>query len=313
MCGIIGIISNNDVVSCLIDGLKRLEYRGYDSAGIAVKSDSEGMPILRSRAKGKIVNLERAVKEESPKGCIGIGHTRWATHGSPTIINAHPHTSKNIAVVHNGIIENFLEIRTELEEEGVQFVTETDTEVIPNLLQKFIGQGMSPKDAMLEAVGVLKGAFAIGAIFSGESDVLVVAKQGSPLAIGYGDGEMYIASDALALSHMTKKISYLEDGDIGVLTINDAILYDISGNEVEREILDVKVEDVMVAKENYDHYMLKEIYEQPTVIANNLKSCYNPFTGKVELPDFPFKMENISAINIVACGTSFYAGMTAKY
>ncbi|MDA0782640.1 MAG: glutamine--fructose-6-phosphate transaminase (isomerizing) [Rickettsiales bacterium] len=313
MCGIIGIISDSDVVSRLIEGLKRLEYRGYDSAGIAVKSNLGDMSISRSRAKGKIINLERAVEEEKPQGCIGIGHTRWATHGSPTLINAHPHISENIAVVHNGIIENFLEIRSELEKEGVKFVTQTDTEVIPNLLQKFIKQGKSPKNAMLEAVKILKGAFAIGAIFSGEDDVLLIAKQGSPLAIGYGKEEMYIASDALALSHMTKNISYLEDGDIGVLTKNDAKLYDFSGKEIERAIIEVKAEDVMVAKENYAHYMLKEIYEQPTVIANNLKSCYHPVTGKVELPQLPFKLKNITAINIVACGTSFYAGMTAKY
>jgi glucosamine--fructose-6-phosphate aminotransferase (isomerizing) len=313
MCGIIGIISKEDVVERLISGLKRLEYRGYDSAGIAVKSFDDEHKISRVRAEGKISNLEEAVKNESPVGSIGIGHTRWATHGVPTLVNAHPHISENIAVVHNGIIENFLEIRKELESEGVEFYTETDTEVIPNLLQKFINEGKSPKDAMLATINRLKGAYAIGAIFSGDEDIMLVAKQGSPLAIGYGSDEMYIASDAIALAPLTDNICYLEDGDFAVLTTKRAEIFDNTGQVAAREIKKVATEDIMVDKAHYDHYMLKEIYEQPTVIGTNLKSYYNPVTGKINLPDFSFDLQNIESINIIACGTSFYAGMVAKY
>jgi glucosamine--fructose-6-phosphate aminotransferase (isomerizing) len=313
MCGIIGIISKQEVSDRLVSGLKRLEYRGYDSAGIAVKSKCDEKKIVRVRAKGKISNLEEATKKENPSGNIGIGHTRWATHGVPTIVNAHPHISENIAVVHNGIIENFLEISTELEKEGVKFVTETDTEVIPNLLQKFINKGQSTKEAMLSTVNILKGAYAIGAIFSGDEDVMVVAKQGSPLAIGHGNDEMYIASDAIALAPLTSNICYLENGDIALLTTNSAEIFDSEGKAVAREIKTVATEDIMVDKDHYEHYMLKEIYEQPTVIGTNLKSYYNPITGRINLPEFSFELKDIDSINIVACGTSFYAGMVAKY
>ena len=310
MCGIIGIISNHDVVERLLSSLKRLEYRGYDSAGIAVQSQS-AKKILRVRAQGKIRNLEDATRKEQPSGTAGIGHTRWATHGIPTVINAHPHISENIAVVHNGIIENFLEIRTELEKEGFKFVTQTDTEVIPNLLQKYIKAGKTPKDAMIETINRLKGAYAIGAIFSGNKDMMLVAKKGSPLAIGYGEDEMFIASDALA--PLTSRICYLEDGDIAVLQTGSAELFDSQGNDVTRDIKTVSTEDIMVDKDHYDHYMLKEIYEQPTVIGANLKSYYNPLTGRINLPELAFDLKSITSINIVACGTSYYTAMVAKY
>ncbi|MCH2038913.1 MAG: glutamine--fructose-6-phosphate transaminase (isomerizing), partial [Rickettsiales bacterium] len=312
MCGIIGIISNHDVVERLLSSLKRLEYRGYDSAGIAVQSQS-AKKILRVRAQGKIRNLEDATRKEQPSGTAGIGHTRWATHGIPTVINAHPHISENIAVVHNGIIENFLEIRTELEKEGFKFVTQTDTEVIPNLLQKYIKAGKTPKDAMIETINRLKGAYAIGAIFSGNKDMMLVAKKGSPLAIGYGEDEMFIASDAVALAPLTSRICYLEDGDIAVLQTGSAELFDSQGNDVTRDIKTVSTEDIMVDKDHYDHYMLKEIYEQPTVIGANLKSYYNPLTGRINLPELAFDLKSITSINIVACGTSYYTAMVAKY
>lgn len=312
MCGIVGVISKQDAVTRLIYGLQRLEYRGYDSAGIAVKPSLENRPISRIRAAGKIANLKAAVQEQQPEGNIGIGHTRWATHGAATLINAHPHISENIALVHNGIIENFLEIRQELEAENTQFVTQTDTEVIPHLIQKYFKQTNDIKASFFKTIDKIKGAYAIATIFSDENK-MVVAKQGSPLAIGYGDGEMFIASDAIALAPLTNKISYLEDGDIAIITTDSVVIYDKNKTQVEREIKNVNTQDITVAKEHYEHYMLKEIYEQPTVIANNLKSCYNPVTGKIILPNLPFSLSDISSINIIACGTSYYAAMTAKY
>ncbi len=312
MCGIIGIISNEDVVENLIDGLKRLEYRGYDSAGIAI-IQSDKSPIAQVRAKGKISELEKEVEKISVAGITGIGHTRWATHGAPTIINAHPHISENIAVVHNGIIENFLELRNELEKDRVKFVTETDTEVIPNLLQKYIKEGCPPKEAVIATVKRLKGAFAIGIIFSEHDDLMIAAKQGSPLAVGYGEGEMYIGSDALALAPLTKTIAYLEDGDIAILTTKTIDIFNVNGEVVEREKKHIAVGDLSAAKGHYRHYMLKEIYEQPTVIGAALKSYYHPVTGEVIMPEFPFNLEELQEINIVACGTSFFAAMTAKY
>lgn len=314
MCGIIGIIrSEGDVVPDILDGLNRLEYRGYDSAGLAVSGESAGKPIARLRAKGRISELEKLLDEEKLTGRSGIGHTRWATHGSPTLINAHPHASENIAVVHNGIIENYLELRRELESEGVTFVTETDTEVIPNLLQRYHKQGCSPHEAMIEAGKRLEGAYAIAAIFSGHTDVMVAAKQGSPLAIGYGDHEMFLASDAIALASLTQKLCYLEDGDIAVLTPDSATITDSNGTAVERAIKHVSTHDILIGKDRFEHYMLKEIYEQPTVIGANLKSFYHPATGTIKLPSLPFDLETLDSINIIACGTSFYAGMIAKY
>ncbi|MEZ5692009.1 MAG: glutamine--fructose-6-phosphate transaminase (isomerizing) [Rickettsiales bacterium] len=312
MCGIIGIISQNDVVSPVLEGLKRLEYRGYDSAGIAAVNEAN-TPIYRVRAKGKLVELEKAVTSEKLVGRTAIGHTRWATHGAPTIINAHPHISENIAVVHNGIIENFLELRRELTAEGSVFVTETDTEVIPNLLQKYIREGLSPKEAIQKTVERLEGAFAIGVIFSGHEDVLFGARQGSPLAIGYGDNEMYLASDALALAPFTRTITYLEEGDIAMLTTNSVEIFDRSGNIVVREKKEVATEDVLIAKEHHEHYMLKEIYEQPSVVGTALKGYYHPVDGHICLPDFSFDLKDIEEINIVACGTSYYSGMVAEY
>lgn len=313
MCGIIGIVSNEDVVQRLISGLERLEYRGYDSAGIAVKSKNSNDNIKRVRAEGKIVNLKKATQDVNPQGEIGIGHTRWATHGVPTVTNAHPHICENIAVVHNGIIENYVEIRKELEGKGYKFFTETDTEVIPYLLQNFFKQGMNPKQAIIATTKRLKGAYAIGAIFSGKENLLLIAKQGSPLAIGYGNGEMFVASDAIALASLSSKICYLDDGDVAILDSSSATIFDEEGNEIKRDIKQIATQDIMVNKEHYDHYMLKEIYEQPTVIADNLKSFYNPITGEINLPKFPFKLSEIESINIVACGTSYYSGMVAKY
>lgn len=313
MCGIIGIISKQPVLNRLVEGLERLEYRGYDSAGIAIKPTDPNSSIGRVRAKGKIAALKQAIDEQPLSGHIGIGHTRWATHGAPTIINAHPHISGNIAVVHNGIIENFLELRKELQQNGVEFSTETDTEVIPNLLHRFMQQGHSPKEAMLETIKKLKGAYAIGAIFSGDHDLIIVAKQGSPLAVGYGEGEMYLASDALALAPLTQQLSYLEDGDIATLSTDSIQFYDADGQSITRERKQIASQHVQVAKAHYSHYMLKEIYEQPTVIAENLKSVYHPVSGTIQLPELAFNLDTIQHIQIIACGTSYYAGMTAKY
>lgn len=312
MCGIVGIVSQRNIVNALVSGLKRLEYRGYDSAGIAVAEEGSAH-ITRVRAEGKLAALEAAVADEKPQGCTGIGHTRWATHGAPTLVNAHPHISENIAVVHNGIIENFLALRQELEAEGAVFVTDTDTEVIPHLLLTYVRAGMHLKEAMQQTISRLEGAFAIAAIVSGHEDILLAARKGSPLAIGYGKGEMYLASDALALAPFTRTITYLEEGDIALLTIDSVEIFDQNGATQQRAKKEVATEDVLVAKEHFDHYMLKEIYEQPTVIGSALKSYYHALEGKVYLPELPFDLATLEEINIVACGTSYYAGMVAEY
>jgi len=310
MCGIIGIVGSNNVVEPLLEGLKRLEYRGYDSAGIATIFNKK---IESRRAKGKLAALEAEIKKEPLPGHIGIGHTRWATHGAPNVINAHPHHTDTVAVVHNGIIENFKELRHELESEGVVFSSDTDTEVIPQLLTRYIKQGNTPQEAMWHLLPRLEGAFALGIIFVGHDNLLIAVKKGSPLAIGYGKGEMYLGSDAYALAPLTNKLSYLEDGDWAEITRDSVIIYGKDGAPVKREIRINTVSSAAIGKGSYQHYMMKEIVEQPTVIGEALYAYYNPVTEEISLPKLPFELKTLPRITIIACGTSYYAGLVAKY
>ncbi len=310
MCGIIGIIGKNEVADLLIEGLRRLEYRGYDSAGIATLADGK---LLISRAEGKLKSLENELQRAPLKGTVGIGHTRWATHGAPTILNAHPHITDKVGVIHNGIIENFSELRVELEGFGYKFHTQTDTEVVPVLLTHYLNTGKTPHEAVKLALKRLEGAFALGILFAGNDNLLIAARRGSPLAIGYGDGEMYIASDAYALAPLTSKITYLNEGDWAEITRESVVIYDSENNQVERAIKLTSLSGATLGKGDYRHFMLKEIYEQPSVIGQTLNSFYNPLTKEIQLPEMPFNFKDIERITIIACGTSYYAGLTAKY
>ncbi len=310
MCGIVGILSNEDVADRLLDGLKRLEYRGYDSAGIATDHDGA---IDRRRASGKLVNLARELAANPLPGHTGIAHTRWATHGGPTTNNAHPHATGEVAVVHNGIIENFKPLREELIARGRVFTSETDTEVVAHLVSEKVEAGMAPADAVREVLPRLHGAFALAILFRQHPDLLIGARLGSPLVVGYGDGEMYLGSDALALAPLTQRISYLDEGDWAVLTRDGAEVFDRDNNPVERAITISGVTGELVSKGNHRHYMLKEIYEQPIVVAQTLRSYLKRMEGEVTLPIPEFDLSGIKRVTIVACGTSFYAGMVAKY
>ncbi len=310
MCGIVGIIGKESVAVRLLQGLRQLEYRGYDSSGIATV---DGDKIARVRAEGKLTNLEKLVYGKTPQGNIGIGHTRWATHGLPTEINAHPHATANVAIVHNGIIENYRELKQELQEKGVKFTSQTDTEVIVHLIDKCLASGMAPKDAVLSAISRLEGAFALGILFAGNPDVLFAARKGSPLAVGYGKGEMYMGSDATALSPYTSRVAYLEDGDVAVLTRENVTFYDKEGREASRPVKTTNLTGAAVGKGEFRHFMLKEIYEQPTVIGETMSVFCDYTTGKIELPKLPFDLKKISRITLVACGTSYYAALVARY
>jgi glucosamine--fructose-6-phosphate aminotransferase (isomerizing) len=310
MCGIVGIIGKTDVARHLLDCLKRLEYRGYDSAGIATL---ENGGIERRRAEGKLINLEARLKELPLPGNIGIGHTRWATHGVPNEVNAHPHATGKVAVVHNGIIENFQDLRDELKSAGHSLVSDTDTEVIAHLITHYLEVGQSPQDATATTLERLHGAFALGIIFAGEHDLMIAARQGSPLAIGYGDGEMFLGSDALALAPMTQRITYLEDGDWAVIHRNGVVVRDKNGVITERPIQTTEVSGALTGKEGHAHFMLKEIYEQPQVIGDTLHSFLNPADQTITLPELPFDLTDLPKITISACGTAFYAALTAKY
>ena len=310
MCGIIGIIGKGEAAPLLLDGLKRLEYRGYDSAGIATLNENG---IERRRAEGKLVNLAGRLQDEPLSGCTGIGHTRWATHGVPNEINAHPHATGKVAVVHNGIIENFQDLKDELEEAGHTLASDTDTEVIAHLITHYLEIGQSPEDATATALARLEGAFALGIIFAGEHDLMIAARQGSPLAIGYGDGEMFIGSDALALAPMTQRITYLEDGDWAVIHSEGVVVRDQDGIVIERPIQETAVSGALTGKAGHAHFMLKEIYEQPQVIGDTLHSFLNPADQTITLPDLPFDLADLPKITISACGTAFYAALTAKY
>jgi glucosamine--fructose-6-phosphate aminotransferase (isomerizing) len=311
MCGIVGILGRGPVADQLVDSLKRLEYRGYDSAGVATL---EGAHLDRRRAEGKLKNLESRLKASPLQGLAGIGHTRWATHGKPTESNAHPHAADGVAVVHNGIIENFRELRDQLEEQGVTFASETDTEVVAHLVNSCLAKGLKPIEAVKETLPQLRGAFALAFLFKGEDDLLIGARKGSPLAVGYGDGEMYLGSDAIALAPLTDDISYLEDGDWVVLTRNSAVVFDQSNAQVHRDIIKSGASTFMVDKANYRHFMAKEIHEQPEVVGHTLARYVDMATEQVALPaKLPFDFSTIQRVSITACGTASYAGFVAKY
>jgi glucosamine--fructose-6-phosphate aminotransferase (isomerizing) len=311
MCGIVGILGRAPVADQIVDSLKRLEYRGYDSAGVATL---EGDHLERRRAEGKLKNLEARLSANPLAGHAGIGHTRWATHGKPTESNAHPHATDNVAVVHNGIIENFRELRQMLEKQGAKFSSETDTEVVAHLVNSYLLKGASPQDAVKASLPQLRGAFALAFLFAGHGDLMIGARKGSPLAIGHGDGEMYLGSDAIALAPFTDTISYLEDGDWVVLTREVGVIYDAHGAVVNREVLKSGASSFLVDKANYRHFMAKEIHEQPEVVGHTLARYVDMATERVSLPiKLPFDFEDIQRISIVACGTASYAGYVAKY
>ncbi|MDA0703693.1 MAG: glutamine--fructose-6-phosphate transaminase (isomerizing) [Proteobacteria bacterium] len=310
MCGIVGIIGKGQAAPLLLDGLKRLEYRGYDSAGIATLVNGH---IDRRRAEGKIVNLAKLVGEQPLDGTIGIAHTRWATHGAPTEGNAHPHATEKLAVVHNGIIENFQELRAELEAEGRVFESDTDTEAIAHLVSHNLDQGMSPEEAVAAALPRLHGAFALVLLFTGRHDLLIGARRGSPLAVGYGDGEMFLGSDALALAPLTRQIAYLDEGDWVVLTHDGAVIHDQTNAVVTRKVRETAASGALIGKGNFRHFMLKEIYEQPAVIGDTLNRYFNNATRRIVMPDLPFDPTEVTRVTMSACGTAFYAGMVAKY
>ncbi len=310
MCGITGIVGKAAVAPLLLEGLKRLEYRGYDSAGVATLVDGG---IERRRAEGKLVNLERLIGDEPIAGATGIGHTRWATHGVPNEQNAHPHATERVALVHNGIIENFQELRDEVVATGHVLASDTDTEVVAHLITLYLEEGMGPAEATSAALKRLDGAFALAIIFSGEHDLMIGARKGSPLAVGFGEGEMYLGSDALALAPLTKKIMYLEEGDWTVITRVGADVFDAEGNAVERQVRETALSGAAIGKGGHRHFMLKEIYEQPQVIGDTLHAFINPATRAITLPDLPFDPAAASKITLIACGTSFYAASVAKY
>ena len=311
MCGIIGILGDREAAPRLLEGLKRLEYRGYDSAGIATLVDGA---IEKRRAEGKLSNLEHCLKDSPLSGTVGIGHTRWATHGGPTENNAHPHATGRVAVVHNGIIENYAALKTELQAHQVRFDTETDTEVIAHLVTHYMTQGMEPEGAANAALDRLEGAYAVAMIFSGEDDLMIGARQGTPLAVGYGDGEMFVASDSYALAPLTEKICFLEDGDRVRVTRETVRIYTADNDNVERPVRITAQSGATMGKGEYPHFMLKEIYEQPAVIGDTLNSFINPATGEIAVPDSVLAaLEKAPRLTLVACGTAFYACMVAKY
>lgn len=310
MCGIIGIIGHRDVAPLLLQGLRRLEYRGYDSAGIATLVDGR---IVRRRAEGKLDNLENRLAREPLSGAIGIGHTRWATHGLPNETNAHPIATTRVAIAHNGIIENFRELRRELMELGFGFDTETDTEAIALLLTHYLGAGVAPREAVTRTLSRLEGAFALVMLFAGHPDFVICARRGSPLAIGYGEREMFIGSDAIALAPLTRKICYLEDGDWAVVTAATATLFDAESKQTGRAVKETAISGGMIGKGHHRHFMHKEIFEQPAVIGDTLRSLRELAQHHTHLLDLPIDLANVPRVTIVACGTSFHAGLVAKY
>ena len=310
MCGIIGIVGNQAVADRLVDGLRRMEYRGYDSAGLCTVHEGE---LIRRRAEGKLANLVEVLRQDSAPGEIGIAHTRWATHGAPTAKNAHPHATEHLALVHNGIIENYKELRAELTADGRTLESETDSEVVAHLVSREIEQGASPRDAVTTVLPRLRGAFALAIVFREEPDMIIGARRGSPLVIGYGEGEMFLGSDALALAPLTQRITYLEEGDWVVITRDKAEIHNDENALVERAITVSGASAASIEKGNYAHFMQKEIFEQPTVVAQTLGSYLRQSDRSVALPQFDFDLSSVNRITIVACGTSYYAAMVAKY
>jgi glucosamine--fructose-6-phosphate aminotransferase (isomerizing) len=310
MCGIVGIIGSEPVAPVILEALKRLEYRGYDSAGIATLHKGE---IDRRRAEGKLFNLEKLIDEIPLDGKIGIGHTRWATHGAPTERNAHPHATDRVAIVHNGIIENFRELRERMVAAGSVFVTETDSEVIAHLVTHYLDKGLEPREAAETAIKELEGAFALGIIFRGHEDLMIGARRGSPLAVGYGDGAMYLGSDAFALAPMTNRVAFLEEGDRVEITRDGAVIHDADGNIVKRPVKITDVSAAMVDKGNHRHFMAKEIFEQPEVIGHTLSEYLDPLNESFRDIALPVDLASVPRITIVACGTAYFAGLVAKY
>ena len=311
MCGIVGILGREPVAGQLVDALKRLEYRGYDSAGVATL---ERGALTRRRAEGKLKNLEQRLASEPLAGTAGIGHTRWATHGKPTELNAHPHATERVAVVHNGIIENFRELRESLGKNGAKFDSETDTEVVVHLVTQEMNKGKSPVEAVATALGQLRGAFALAFLFAGEDDLMIGARKGSPLAVGHGNGEMYLGSDAIALAPFTDTITYLDDGDWAVMTHKGVEIRDEKGTVVERTTVKTTASAALVDKGNHKHFMAKEIHEQPEVVGHTFAHYIDMTTERVRLPEnLPFDWKKLHKLSISACGTAFYAGLVAKY
>lgn len=311
MCGIIGINSQEkDIVLSIIQGLKNLEYRGYDSAGIAGIINNE---IETVKASGKITNLENDLKKSPIKSNIAIGHTRWATHGAANEINAHPHKTNQVSVVHNGIIENFMPIKQELIQAGYAFFSQTDSEVIPNLITYYLDQGSTALDAVKKTIQRLDGAFSIAVIFAKQPELMIAARKGSPLVIGYGEHKMIIASDAYALAFLTNKISYLEEGDLAEIYSDHINIHDINGNIVKRDIITIDHKNTDLGKGNFDHYMLKEIFEQPSIIADLINRYYDIETKELLFDEIDINWKTLSKITLVACGSSYYSAMVSKY
>ena len=310
MCGIVGVVGKGDAAPLLLEGLRRLEYRGYDSAGVATLVDGH---IERRRAEGKLGNLAAALEREPLPGTTGIGHTRWATHGAPTERNAHPHATRRVAVVHNGIIENHAELRAELEAKGVVFETETDTETFVRLLDDNLAQGLPPQEAFAASLKRVHGAFALAAVFAGHPTTMMAARQGAPLAIGFGEGEMYVGSDALALAPMTRRIAYLEEGDWAVVGLDGAEFFDAAHAPARREIVQTAVSGASVGKGNYRHFMEKELHEHPAVLGDTLRQYLDPKTLEVRLPRLPFDPARVPRLTVTACGSAFIAGQVGRY
>jgi glucosamine--fructose-6-phosphate aminotransferase (isomerizing) len=310
MCGIIGIVGKEDVAGRLLDGLRRLEYRGYDSAGIATLHDGA---IDRRRAEGKLANLAAILAADPLPGRIGIAHTRWATHGAPTVDNAHPHVVGDVSIVHNGIIENFKPLRDELVADGRTFASQTDTEVVAHLVARELERGKGPREAVATVLPRLNGAFAIAFLFRSDPDLLIAARLGAPLTVGYGEGENYIGSDAIGLAPLTQRIAYLEEGDWACVSRESVEIHDRDNNPVTREIVNSGASGQLIDKGNHRHFMQKEIYEQPVVVAQTLASYLRPLEEQVALPDMDFDLKRIERVAIVACGTASYVGMIGKY
>lgn len=310
MCGIVGVVGGRDATPIIFDALRRLEYRGYDSAGIATLVDGR---IERRRAAGKLDNLASALACAPLAGVTGIGHTRWATHGAPTETNAHPHGTPRVSVVHNGIIENFEALRRELEQAGHVFVTETDSETVAQLVDFHLGRGLSPREAAFATLRRLEGAYALAMIFAGHDDLLIGARHGAPLVVGYGENEMFLGSDSLALAPLTRRIAYLDDGDWVMVTPEGAEFFDASGERVERAVRTTVLIAGSVGKDGYRHYMDKELHEHPVVIGQTLQRLIDPATRQVVLPDLPFDLASLPRAAVTACGSAFYAGLIGRY
>ncbi len=310
MCGIVGVVGGKNAVSIILEGLKKLEYRGYDSAGIAVLEKGEFKTV---KEEGKIANLEAALLQKKLDSQIGIGHTRWATHGKPSKENAHPHASSNICVVHNGIIENHQELKAKLQKSGAKFLSETDTEVVPHLIEYHFEKTGDIKESLLATAKEIKGTFALAVIFKNHGNVIAVAKRGSPLVLGLGKNENYIASDYYALSDHTHKIIALEDEEFAIIAADKIEVFDAKGAELQKSAKVMEPEKARISKDGFDHFMLKEIYEQPRVLEEAIQTYVDLSSSSIHLPNFAFDLKSINKITIVACGTSYYSGMCAKY